>query len=85
MAVMLHATFSFMLSLLFRESFPYGDVFRPSIVSDLRCVLNLKSGGKESQYEENFIVLVVEMGSAVPKNRQHGAKNLGCRAEFLCV
>lgn len=42
------ATFAIVLfvSIFF---FSCGDLFRPSIIGDLRCNLNLQSDGKESQ------------------------------------
>lgn len=40
---------TFAIVLFFSIFFSCGDLFRPSIIGDLRCNLNLQSDGKESQ------------------------------------
>ena len=43
----------------------------------------LKFWAPVSHYIWHQYVYTTKIGSGVPKNRQHGAKNLACRAAFL--
>ena len=55
---------------------PYG------LVSGITKVLLKITSAKLFWYRYVYMSII---GSAVPKIHRYGAKNLGCRADFLCV